>query len=69
MGNSYSIYRFSYHIFDSTVLPINCQNILYNNIVDIIVVNTCYIIILDISYKNDEYTMICTTFILAKEIL
>ena len=26
MGNSYSIYRFSYHVFsDSTILPINCQ--------------------------------------------
>ena len=26
MGNSYSIYRFSYHVFsDSTVLPINHQ--------------------------------------------
>ena len=34
MGNSYSIYRFSYHIFsDSTILLINCQKIIiqHNN--------------------------------------
>ena len=35
MGNSYSIYRFSYHIFsDSTILPMNCQkNIIQQSLV------------------------------------